>query len=47
MSNDMNEESNNVRGDFADSLASIDDKLHAKSDDVDMLSDIQSGMVSY
>jgi len=40
----MNEESNNVRDDFADSLASIDDKLHAKPDDVDMLSDIQSGI---
>ena len=44
MSNDMNEESNNVRDDFADRLASIDDKLHAKSDDVNMLFDIQSGI---
>jgi hypothetical protein len=40
----MSAESKNVRDTFADQLASFDDKLKATADDVDMLSDIQTGI---
>jgi len=41
----MNAESENVRDTFADQLASFDDKLKATANDVDMLADIQDGIV--
>jgi serine/threonine protein kinase len=44
MSSDMSAESKNVPTDFADRLASFDDMLHATSEDVEMLADIQSGI---
>jgi serine/threonine protein kinase len=44
MSSDMSAESKNVRTDFADRLASFDDMLHATSEDVEMLSNIQSAI---
>lgn len=40
----MSADSKNVRDTFADQLASFDDKLHATTDDVDMLADIQEGL---
>ncbi len=40
----MSAESDKIRDTFADQLASFDDKLQAKTDDVDMLSDIQQGI---
>ena len=40
----MNEESNNVLDEFAGSLASIDDRRQAKTEDVDMLYDNKSGI---
>ncbi len=44
MSSDMSAKPKNERSDFADRLAGFDDLLHATSDDVDMLSEIQSGI---
>ena len=40
----MSAESENVRDNFADQLASFDDKLHATADDVELLADIQAGI---
>lgn len=40
----MSADTINVRDTFADQLASFDDKLHATTDDVDMLADIQEGL---
>ena len=40
----MSADSKNVRDTFADQLASFDEKLHATTDDVDMLAGIQEGL---
>jgi len=40
----MSSESNKVRDTFAAQLASFDDKLHATTDDVEMLAEIQEGI---
>ena len=40
----MNADPENVPDNFADQLASFDDKLHATANDVDLLSDIQEGI---
>ena len=42
----MSSESNKVRDAFAAQLASFDDKLHATTDDVAMLAEIQEGIGS-
>lgn len=40
----MNAESDKIRDTFADRLASFEDQLEAKADDVEMLADIQDGI---
>ena len=40
----MNADSNKVPDNFADQLASFDDKLHATANDVDLLSEVQEGI---